>query len=297
MKHTCASSLNSQPHAVEYKCQKNSACNQGPRECAMSGSPPTTSTLSFQAMYDEYATETREKTDSQNLPPQHLLHKEHASPNCFRAFLLSSQPIVEETQRTIQRDGFSRMADCRAALDILDTLGWNRSYHQRVFHDNYIRASARVFFKMDPPGAFARAHQKILDLNGWDTLSQEILISTPRRFGKTISVSMFAAAMLFSCTNIELSIYSTCKRISQKLLQNVQRFILLVYKGLGKEPMRIIRSNMEELVVQGPDSATDIRTINSYPSKVMPPNHSMHTHIHTKRRFKVSLYSRHQAKS
>ena len=263
----------------------------------MSGSPPTTSTLSFQAMYDEYATETREKTDSQNLPPQHLLHKEHASPNCFRAFLLSSQPIVEETQRTIQRDGFSRMADCRAALDILDTLGWNQSYHQRVFHDNYIRASARVFFKMDPPGAFARAHQKILDLNGWDTLSQEILISTPRRFGKTISVSMFAAAMLFSCTNIELSIYSTCKRISQKLLQNVQRFILLVYKGLGKEQMRIIRSNMEELVVQGPDSATDIRTINSYPSKVMPPNHSMHTHIHTKRRFKVGLYSRHQAKS
>jgi hypothetical protein len=44
-------------------------------------------------------------------------------------------------------------------------------------------------------------------------LKQEILISTPRRFGKTISVSMFAAALLYSCAGIELSIYSTCKRI------------------------------------------------------------------------------------
>ena len=69
----------------------------------------------------------------------------------------------------------------------------------------------------------------------------------------------------------------------------MQRFILLVYKGLGKEPMRIIRSNMEELVVQGPDSATDIRTINSYPSKVCPPN-TQCTHTH-KQRFKISLYS------
>jgi len=30
----------------------------------------------------------------------------------------------------------------------------------------------------------------------------------------------------------------------------------------------VIRSNMEELIVQGPDSPTDIRVINSYPSKV-----------------------------
>ena len=42
----------------------------------------------------------------------------------------------------------------------------------------------------------------------------------PRRFGKTISVSMFAAAML-AAPNVELSIYSICKRISQKLLRNV----------------------------------------------------------------------------
>jgi len=79
------------------------------------------------------------------------------------------------------RDGFARMKQCRDALDAMDRQGWQRSFHQRMFHENFIRACARVFFKTEPQGSFARAHQAILDLNGWDNLSQEILISTPRR--------------------------------------------------------------------------------------------------------------------
>lgn len=100
---------------------------------------------------------------------------------------------------------------CRQALDALDRRGWQRSFHQRMFHDNFIRACARIFWKRDPHGTFAKDHQRILEVNGWDHLSQEVLVSTPRRFGKTISVSMFSAAMLYSCPNLEMSIYSTCK--------------------------------------------------------------------------------------
>ena len=134
-----------------------------------------------------------------------------------------------------ESSGFQRMAMCRKALEALDRRGWERSYHQRYFHDHFIRACARVFWKVcvftrcsklqsdvladvthnqvEPEGSFAKDHQRILELNGWDTLDQEVLISTPRRFGKTISVSMFAAAMIFSVPNLECSIYSTCKRI------------------------------------------------------------------------------------
>jgi len=36
-------------------------------------------------------------------------------------------------------------------------------------------------------------------------------ISTPRRFGKTISVCLFVAALVFACPMVEISIYSTCK--------------------------------------------------------------------------------------
>ena len=86
-------------------------------------------------------------------------------------------------------NGFERMRQCRLALEALDVSGWKRSYHQRMFHDAYIAACARPFWKLDPPGAFARAHQKILDINNWDNLAQEILISTPRRFGNMIIVN------------------------------------------------------------------------------------------------------------
>ena len=188
-------------------------------------------------------------------------------------------------------NGFRRMLRCRQALEAIDRRGWLRSFHQRMFHDNFIRACARIFWKREEHGVFAKDHQRILEVNGWDHLSQEVLVSTPRRFGKTISVSMFAAAMLYSCPNLEMSIYSTCKvgcislllpggtrgadawpqRISQKLLRNIQKFLDLIYMELKTPKMKEIRINMEEIVLQGDECEQDVRTVNSYPSKVPPP--------------------------
>ena len=106
------------------------------------------------------------------------------------------------------------MALCRKYLAKLDTKGWNISYHQRLFHDDFLKACTSSFWKLEQPGQFARDHQTVLQQNGWDHIAQEIVISTPRRFGKTISISMFCAAMLLACPGVEISIYSTCKRIS-----------------------------------------------------------------------------------
>jgi hypothetical protein len=118
-----------------------------------------------------------------------------------------------------EQNGFQRMHKCRQGLEALDRRGWARSFHQRMFHDNFIRSCARIFWKREPHGTFAKDHQRILEVNGWDHLAQEVLVSTPRRFGKTISVSMFAAAMLYSCPNLEMSIYSTCKVLLWLLLR------------------------------------------------------------------------------
>jgi hypothetical protein len=182
------------------------------------------------------------------------------------AFSLS----FEEAKVAEACDGFSRMARCRSALDALDRKGWKRSFHQRQFHDQFIRASARIFWKTEREGQFQRDHKKILELNGWDSLPQELLVSTPRRFGKTISVSMFAAAMIYAAARVEVSIYSTCKRISQKLLRNIWKFVELIFDELGEPMYKIVRMNMEEVVLKGPEGQQDIRVVNSYPSKVFP---------------------------
>jgi hypothetical protein len=165
-------------------------------------------------------------------------------------------------------DGFKRIDQCSRALECMDRQGWERSFFQRKFHNSFMQATARAFWKNEGAGRFARDHQDILQRFEWEDLAQEVLISTPRRFGKTISVSMFAAALMYSCASVEISIYSTCKRISQKLLRNVRKFMDLVFVDTGQRPYRVIRENAEEIFLQGPEGPHDVRIVNSYPSRV-----------------------------
>ena len=78
--------------------------------------------------------------------------------------------------------GFDRIQKCRKGLDAIDRRGWYRSFHQRMFHDHFIRACARVFWKPEGKGQFARDYCRILETNGWDNLKREVLVSTPRRW-------------------------------------------------------------------------------------------------------------------
>ena len=203
---------------------------------------------------------------------QSVIQKKKVRPVAKKTILTGLQSRLECTRVTQQREvmsGFTRMQACRDALALLDENGWRRSYHQRLFHDDFIRACTRIFWKREAPGKFAREQCEILRRNNWSHIQQEVLISTPRRFGKTISVSMFAAAMLFSAPGVEISIYATCKRISQKLLRNVVKFFELICKFDANGGGFVgVRSNMEELVVRSTQDPTDVRIINSYPSKV-----------------------------
>ena len=165
-------------------------------------------------------------------------------------------------------DGFARLKKLRRALAALDRGGWERSYHQRLFHEHFITSIVRVLFKTDPPGAFQRAYPRILEVNNWSETYQECLISTPRRFGKTMSVCLFVAALLYTAPNIEISIYSTCKRISQKLLRNCLRFLDLIFEVQREKPLEFSRKSMDEVEIIGDESQHDYRKLNSYPSKV-----------------------------
>ena len=115
------------------------------------------------AAYDQLQAERNHKKAVRGVPR-----------NALQAYLHSTTEAKTGT-------GFQRIQKCREALEALDRQGWQRSFHQRLFHDHFIRACARIFWKTEKPGSFARDHQKILEMNGWDHLSQEILVSTPRR--------------------------------------------------------------------------------------------------------------------
>lgn len=135
--------------------------------------------------------------------------------------------------------------------------------------ESFLNAVVRVLFKTDPVGFFERSFPLLLEKNSWKSINQEILISTPRRFGKTISVCLFVAALIFACPSIEISIYSTCKRISQKLLRNCMRFLSMIYDVLRLPPMEFIKNATDEVEIQGVEGKYDTRRLNSYPSKVV----------------------------
>ena len=66
-------------------------------------------------------------------------------------------------------------------LAMIDQRGYERSPHQLTFHNAFIRATSRVIFRDD----WNRKESQIKAKYGWDKTPSEIMISTPRRFGKT----------------------------------------------------------------------------------------------------------------
>ena len=188
------------------------------------------------------------------------------------AFYSDAHAAAAADTSSAKRDGFSRIKTLRSALAALDRGGWERSYHQRCFHEQFLNAVIKILFKTDPPGSFERSYPRLLELNNWSEIRQEVLISTPRRFGKTISVCLFVAALIYACPSIEISIYSTCKRISCKLLRNCIKYIQIIGDVLKTPPMPFIKQTMDEVEIQGNESKYDTRKLNSYPSKVTMPS-------------------------
>ncbi len=223
----------------------------------------TFSDLVSKAKYDSMAGKSDELDNGHSESMVSFLNKRFGS---VSAFYSDTQTATETT--SAKRDGFARIKTLRSALAALDRGGWERSYHQRCFHEQFLNAVIKILFKTDPPGSFERSYPRLLELNNWSEIRQEVLISTPRRFGKTISVCLFVAALMFACPSIEISIYSTCKRISCKLLRNCIKYIQIICDVLKVPPMPFIKQTMDEVEIQGSESKYDTRKLNSYPSKV-----------------------------
>jgi hypothetical protein len=94
-------------------------------------------------------------------------------------------------------------------------------------------------------------------------VTYEVLVCTPRRFGKTTSVAMFCAALLYCVPDMWISCFSTGQRASSSLLDLVAKFVCTREDGEG----RILKKNQEQLFLKGSDPA-DVRRMFSYPSSV-----------------------------
>ena len=146
----------------------------------------------------------------------------------------------------------------------LDSFGLERSETQREFHDMMICACALLIFKDDLDDEL----DDLLQEYGITELQAEAMFITPRRWGKTYSVAMFVVAIALGIEAadhpFEISIFSTGRRASQKLLELIFAFVCKI--GGMKE--MIVKHTVETIWLQGPNGPSDIRKISSYPSKV-----------------------------
>jgi len=117
--------------------------------------------------------------------------------------------------------GQQRIQKIRDILGHFDANGWERGRHQRSFHEAFLRASVVRIFADD---VSVNMNQVMRD-NGWTDIKQYCVVMTPRRCGKTVSVSMFSAAFGIAVPGTEQSLYSTCSRASKALLDMVRRFL------------------------------------------------------------------------
>ena len=84
--------------------------------------------------------------------------------------------------------------DALAAIEkSLDSFeGYPRSDTQKQFHDSMINACLPHIYG----DQWENVRERVLATRGLSNIMYEMLICSPRRFGKTTSVSMFAAVML-----------------------------------------------------------------------------------------------------
>lgn len=151
--------------------------------------------------------------------------------------------------------GQRRVQKIRDILEIFDANGWERDRRQREFHEAFLRSVAKRLFADD---ASVNMSQVMRD-NGWNDLKQYCVVMTPRRCGKTVSVSMFSAAFGVAVPGTEQSLYSTCSRASKALLDNIRKFLDMT--GMA----RIIKCNQEDLYFT-PKNSNELTKIHCYPS-------------------------------
>lgn len=139
----------------------------------------------------------------------------------------------------------------------LDSFKMKRASHQVEFHDQFTRSCLpKIYADWDIN------YDSILKRFNLTKIHQESLVVCPRRFGKTMAVSMYVAAYVMNVPNSEVSIFSTGRRTAGKLMQQVIKFM----QEIPEFEDRIRVKNFETMILDFGNG--DLRTLSSYPGSV-----------------------------
>ncbi len=138
----------------------------------------------------------------------------------------------------------------------LDEFGLRRSKGQRGLHTAMVGKMLAKVFEGESDAAMKAAMAK----HGIKSSNQQLMCITPRRFGKTTAVAMFCAALAVSVPGVVISIFSTARRASSLLLQQIKGLL----QRLPGAASKIVSSNVETIMLR--DGIHNSK-ISSYPGQ------------------------------
>lgn len=156
----------------------------------------------------------------------------------YNRLALSTDPLRDSGHC----NGDKRLAAIRKTLD---SFGMTRSQNQKTFHDADVQACLPLIYGAEWPLVADRVLREL----GIPCVRPEVMIMTPRREGKTMSVAMFIVAMMINCPGIWVAVFSTGKRASSALMLAIKDLLTSLPGGRD----RILRQNQEQLFI-APDT-------------------------------------------
>jgi hypothetical protein len=127
-------------------------------------------------------------------------------------------------------------------LETLDQFNVRRSSAQKMFHTKMCRAFIPYLFG----DTYTRHETSILKYLGIKRLLRRLLFYTSRRDGKTWSVVMMIAALLYVCDGASL----TSVGLSGRVCTQTMRLVRMFFSRLPNSHRRIIRKSAEEFEVR-----------------------------------------------
>jgi hypothetical protein len=166
----------------------------------------------------------------------------------------------------------------------LDRFGYVRSKVQRQLHNAFLNAVAPFVYGDE----LQISSDRILAENNWTDWRLQTLALTPRRFGmllsaqqrlcahavcimpgKTTAVSMFCAACCLCVPDMVIAVFSTGRRASQMLLEQVLSMIRAYQENDPACTVKVVKSNMESVWLKSQNG--DIRKVAQSAHTWRPP--------------------------
>lgn len=149
---------------------------------------------------------------------------------------LSTDPLRDKAHS----DGDMRLRNLNHLLNNMGP-GIARSPDQVLFHETFTRACLPKIYDTDWEPNCVRVMEEMKI----EKLEYEVLVVTPRRWGKTWSVAMFVLALALAKPGIQIAIFSTGKRASGSLIRTMKAFM----KNIPGAEERIVKDKEEELFI------------------------------------------------